>query len=127
MDPLDPLPLVLLLFLFEDQLNEELLELLIAIINAQLLKGIIIKYLKPVNIKDTDDSAVVLPSYIDAKFGINVTDYPCEETIVHSLEQNNNTNLIHNYNIDEQLLPLLFNFCMFLILRFTCELATINN
>lgn len=38
MSPHDPLPLVLGLLLLEDQLNEELLQLLIAVVYAELLK-----------------------------------------------------------------------------------------
>ena len=38
LDPLDPLSRVLLLLLFEDQLYEELLQLLIAVVDTHLLK-----------------------------------------------------------------------------------------
>lgn len=37
--PGDPFPLVLLLFLLQDQLNKQLLELLVAVIDAELLKA----------------------------------------------------------------------------------------
>lgn len=37
--PGDPFPLVLLLFLLQDQLNKQLLELLIAVIDAELFKA----------------------------------------------------------------------------------------
>ena len=39
MFPGDPFPLVLLLFLLQDQLNKQLLELLVAVIDAELLKA----------------------------------------------------------------------------------------
>ncbi len=40
LDPLYALPHVLLLFLFQHKFNEQLLELLVAVVDAQLLKAV---------------------------------------------------------------------------------------
>ena len=39
MDPLDAFPHVLLLFLLQHQLNEQLLQLLVAVVDTELLKA----------------------------------------------------------------------------------------
>ena len=39
MSPLDALPLILLLLLFENQLNEQLLKLLVAVVDTELLEA----------------------------------------------------------------------------------------
>ena len=85
MDPFNPFSLILLLLLLEDKLNEELLQLLVAVVDAELLKRVIIKYLKPVNVKYSNDSAVVLASDVNPQFAINVADYPSKEAIIHCL------------------------------------------
>ena len=40
LDPLNPLPHVLLLLLLQHQLNKQLLQLLIAVVDAQLFKAV---------------------------------------------------------------------------------------
>ena len=53
-DPVDPLLPVLLLLLLQDQLNEQLLQLLVAVVDAKLLKAVFVEHLKPVNVEDPD-------------------------------------------------------------------------
>ena len=57
MRPLYILPLVFLLLLFEHELDEELLQFLVAIIDTDLLETVLLKDLEPVNVQDTDHSA----------------------------------------------------------------------
>ena len=52
--PLDPLPLVLLLLLLQHQLDEQLLELLVAVVDAELLKTVLTKDLKAVDVKNAN-------------------------------------------------------------------------
>ena len=52
--PLDPLPLVLLLLLLQHQLDEELLQLLVAVVDAELLKTVLPKDLKAVDVKNAN-------------------------------------------------------------------------
>ena len=52
--PLDPLPLVLLLLLLQHQLDEELLQLLVAVVDAELLKTVLPKDLKAVDVKNSN-------------------------------------------------------------------------
>ena len=52
--PLDPLPLVLLLLLLQHQLDEQLLQLLIAVVDAELLKTVLPKDLKAVDVKNSN-------------------------------------------------------------------------
>ena len=52
--PLDPLPLVLLLLLLQHQLDEQLLELLVAVVDAELLKTVLTKDLKAVDVKNSN-------------------------------------------------------------------------
>ena len=52
--PLDPLPLVLLLLLLQHQLDEQLLELLVAVVDAELLKTVLPKDLKAVDVKNSN-------------------------------------------------------------------------
>ena len=52
--PLDPLPLVLLLLLLQHQLDEQLLQLLVAVVDAELLKTVLPKDLKAVDVKNSN-------------------------------------------------------------------------
>ena len=54
MDPFDSLPVVFLLFLLKDEFHEQLLQFLVAIIDAKLLEGIFIEDFEAVNIQNTD-------------------------------------------------------------------------
>ena len=52
--PLNLLPGVLLLLCLESELNEDLLQLLIDVVNAQLFETVLFENLEAVNIQDTD-------------------------------------------------------------------------
>ena len=52
--PLDSLPLVLLLLLLQHQLDEQLLQLLVAVVDAELLKTVLPKDLKAVDVKNSN-------------------------------------------------------------------------
>ena len=56
---LNALPKVLLLLLLEGELNEELLQLLVAVVYAKLLKAVLAEDLKPVDVQDAHH---ILPS-----------------------------------------------------------------
>ncbi len=45
-DPFDALPLVFVLLLLQDELDEQLLELLVAVVDAELLKGVVFEHLR---------------------------------------------------------------------------------
>ena len=88
MNPLDAFPLILLLLLFQNQLNKQLLQLLIAIIDTKLLKGVVIKDLKAIDIEYANDSAVLMQRRLDERRvdgRVDVTDDPGEETVVQRL------------------------------------------
>ena len=107
MDPFYALSHVLLLFLLQDQLNEQLLQLLVAIVDAQLLKTavgkgssqlkpqfsgtsplpVVIKDLKPVDVKNSDDTAVACLGNFDLQLTVDTPDNPSEQSLVHSLEE----------------------------------------
>ena len=55
MHPLDSLSLILFLFLLQNELDEELLQLLVAVVNAELLEGVTPEDFESVDIKDGDD------------------------------------------------------------------------
>ena len=55
LDPLNPFSHVLLLLLLEDKFNEQLLQFLIAVVDAQLLK----------TVDETDISVCVIDGYFD--------------------------------------------------------------
>ena len=59
-DPLDPLPLVLLLLLLEHQLDEELLQVLVAVVDAELLEGVVVEDLEAVDVEDADHRRVAV-------------------------------------------------------------------
>ena len=48
---LNPLSQVLFLLLFECELDEELLKLLVAIVDAELLKAVVLEDLEPINVQ----------------------------------------------------------------------------
>ena len=48
---LNPLSQVLFLLLFQCELDEELLELLVAIVDAELLKAVVLEDLEPVDVQ----------------------------------------------------------------------------
>ena len=48
-DPLDALALVLLLLLLEHELDEELLQLLVAVVDAELLEAVVVEHLEAWN------------------------------------------------------------------------------
>ena len=60
MNPFDSFSVVLLLLLLEDELDEQLLELFVAIIYAELLERVVIKNLEAVNVQDTDNRIFAL-------------------------------------------------------------------
>ena len=56
--PVDALPGVLLLLHLEDVLDEELLDVLIAVVDAELFKTVVIEILKSKNIQNTNGALV---------------------------------------------------------------------
>lgn len=57
--PGDSFPLVLFLLAFENELDEQLLELLIAVVDAELLEAVGVEDLEPVDVQDADKSSLV--------------------------------------------------------------------
>ena len=58
MDPFDALSHVLFLLLLQHQLDEQLLQLLVTVIDAELFETVVLKNLKPVNVQNTDDGTL---------------------------------------------------------------------
>ena len=56
--PLDALPLVLLLLLLQHQLDEDLLQLLVAVVDAELLETVLAEDLETVYVKDANHGRV---------------------------------------------------------------------
>ena len=54
----DSLPLVLFLFGFECQFNEELLQLLVTVVDAELFEAVDSKDLEPVDVQETHQAAL---------------------------------------------------------------------
>ena len=52
--PLDPLPLVLLLLLLQHQLDEQLLQFLVAVVDAELLETVLPKNFEAVDVKNSN-------------------------------------------------------------------------
>ena len=52
--PRDAFTNILILFLLQSQLDEDLLQLLVAVVDDKLLKAVVLKDLKAVNVKDTN-------------------------------------------------------------------------
>ena len=50
MDPLNPLPLILLLLLLQHELDEQLLQFLVAVVDAELLKAVVVKHLENIDV-----------------------------------------------------------------------------
>ena len=49
-DPLNPLPLILLLLLLQHELDEQLLQFLVAVVDAELLKAVVVKHLENIDV-----------------------------------------------------------------------------
>ena len=58
--PFDALLFVLFLFQHKHVMVEELLQLLISVVDAQLFKWVVLKYLKPSNIQHTNEVGLSL-------------------------------------------------------------------
>ena len=54
----DSLPLVLFLFGLESQFNEELLQLLVTVVDAELFEAVDSKDLEPVDVQETHQAAL---------------------------------------------------------------------
>lgn len=106
--PRDALTLVFLLFLLQNKLDEELLQFLIAVVDAknipmfnififrrkilnspELLEAVDVKYLKSVNIENADDAIETLLSILVGNFDgfVDAANDPGEKTIVNRLRQ----------------------------------------
>lgn len=83
--PLDTLLQVLLLLRLEGELDENLLQLLVTVVDAKLLKGVLGQDLKTVNIEDTDDGAAT--SILGVDVLVDLLDDPGEEPVVGGLGQ----------------------------------------
>ena len=56
--PLDALPLVLLLLLLQHQLDEDLLQLLVAVVDAELLETVLAEDLETIDVEDANHGGV---------------------------------------------------------------------
>ena len=86
--PLNSFSLVFLLFLFQHQFNKQLLKFLITVIDAKLLKAVVVKDLKAIDIKHSNHWTLSMSHFI-AQFSriINPSYNPCEKTIIHGLKE----------------------------------------
>ena len=88
--PVDVLPLVLFLLLLQDKLNEELLQLLVAIVYTKLLEAVVFEHFKAVDVQHADHSALRdRRACFDRMFYIenliDATKYEREQFLVHGL------------------------------------------
>lgn len=84
-DPLDALVLVLLLLLFKHYLDEQLLEFLVAIVDAELLKAVYAKHFKPVDVQHTDDCLDGVWRKVDDHRSIYTFHNQTKQTLINSL------------------------------------------
>jgi len=80
--PLNTFPLVLLLFLFQHQIDEDLLQLFIAIVDAKLLERVHHENFEPVDIQDSNHN---FRSPIALQRTVDVVHHPVKEFGVQSL------------------------------------------
>ena len=90
--PVYSFSLVFLLFLFQHQLDEQLLKLFIAVVDAQLLKTVAVKDFKAVDIQYTDYCTLsVLGHVSNLNSVIDTTNNPWEKAVINRLKIKNNT------------------------------------
>mmetsp|Transcript_26469 Transcript_26469/g.69624 ORF Transcript_26469/g.69624 Transcript_26469/m.69624 type:complete len:686 (-) Transcript_26469:554-2611(-) len=83
--PLDTLAHVLILLRFESELNEKLLKLLVAVVNAELLKRVLLENFKAVNVEHANNGLDL--ARIDSDALVDASAHPDEESLVHGLAQ----------------------------------------
>ena len=88
--PFNSFPSVFFLFLFENQLNEQLLEFFIAVVDAELFKSIAVKNFKTVNVQHTNYCAPSMANVFHLHGTIDLTYNPSKEPVVHCLHKNHN-------------------------------------
>ena len=82
--PLNLLLRILFLLFFERQLNKDLLQLFIDIIDAQLLKGVVLKDLKAINVQHANHGGSLA---MGLKRLVHTRDNPFEQIVVDGLAQ----------------------------------------
>jgi len=82
--PIDVLSLVLFLLLFQHKLNEQLLQLFVAVVDAELLEAVRLEHFKAVDVQHTDDGP-----FTGAHSALNVQD------LVYSREDEREQLLVH--------------------------------
>jgi hypothetical protein len=83
--PLDALLVVLLLFGLERELDENLLQTLVDIVDAELLETVLAKDLKAVDIENAHHQAVVV--VLPAQRFVHTSDDPVETTRIQSFRE----------------------------------------
>ena len=100
-DPLDSLVLVLLLFLFKHHLDEQLLELLVAIVDAKLLKAVNAKHFKTVDVQNADDTLDGMWCKVDDHRSIDTLHNQSKQTLINSLYERLNCHATFFVTIDK--------------------------
>lgn len=88
MGPTDSFPFIFILLLFQDQLNEQLLQFLVAIVDAQLLETVVIEDFETVDVQNADDRMAAM---FDHVFGhhnavVHALNDPGEKTFIDGLK-----------------------------------------
>ena len=72
--------------MFQNHLDEQLLEFLVAVIDTELLKSIHAKHFKPVDIKHTDDCGGRVCREVDGNGTVDTTHNQLEESLIDDLQ-----------------------------------------
>lgn len=86
-DPLDALPAVLVLLGLQRQLDEQLLQLLVAEVDAELLEAVLLEDLEAVDVQDAHHVALGAPGLLRLQRDVQALHQPREQPVVDGLGQ----------------------------------------
>ena len=85
-DPRNTLGLVLCLFMFQNHLDEQLLEFLVAVIDTELLEAVHTKHFKPVDVQHPDNCGGRVLGKVDSNGTVDPAHNQLEESLIDNLQ-----------------------------------------